>query len=52
MSGLSYDVLDDAGRAAVPALLDDGLLEVESDRLVLTLRGRLLADAVVRALLP
>jgi putative oxygen-independent coproporphyrinogen III oxidase len=52
VSGLSYDVLDDAGRAAVPALLDDGLLEVESDRLVLTLRGRLLADAVVRALLP
>ncbi len=45
------------GRAAAPAaarLAQDGLLEasaLRADRLVLTLRGRLLADAVVRDLL-
>ena len=31
--------------------VDDGLLDVEADRLVLTDRGRLLADAVVRTVL-
>jgi hypothetical protein len=30
----------------------DGLVERAGDRIVLTLRGRLLADAVVRDLLP
>ncbi len=53
--GLDPAVLDEAGRAAVPTLRDDGLLEpgeVTGDRLVLTPRGRLLADAAVRALLP
>ncbi|MGD9961427.1 radical SAM family heme chaperone HemW [Nocardioides sp.] len=51
-SGLPLDVLDVAGTAAVPGLVDRGLLVIESDRLVLTVEGRLLADAVVRDLLP
>ncbi len=75
-TGLPLDVLDAAGRSAVPALVADGLADLadasselshplsapRSDksgagpsgdqRLVLTRRGRLLADAVVRALLP
>ncbi|MCW2545050.1 MAG: hemN1 [Frankiales bacterium] len=49
--GLPLDVLDDPGRAS--ALVDDGLLEpvpFAQGRAVLTLRGRLLADAVVREL--
>ena len=50
--GLPLDVLDADGVAAVPALVGDGLLEPPTDRLVLTRRGRLLADAVVRDLLP
>jgi oxygen-independent coproporphyrinogen-3 oxidase len=50
--GLPVDVLDGAGNAAVPGLADRGLLEVAGERLVLTRRGRLLADAVVRDLLP
>ncbi|GAB4078118.1 radical SAM family heme chaperone HemW [Nostocoides australiense] len=55
--GLPLDVLTAAGRAAVPALVDDGLLTDEPAdagrprRVVLTLRGRLLTDTVVRALL-
>jgi oxygen-independent coproporphyrinogen-3 oxidase len=53
-AGLRLDALDAAGRSAVPTLLADGLIEecASQQRLVLTLRGRLLADAVVRALLP
>jgi oxygen-independent coproporphyrinogen-3 oxidase len=50
--GLQHDVLDGAGRAAVPGLVADGSVDVQGDRLVLTPRGRLLADAVVRRLLP
>jgi oxygen-independent coproporphyrinogen-3 oxidase len=50
--GLDRAVLDAGGLAAVPALVADGLLEPEDGPLVLTRRGRLLADAVVRALLP
>jgi putative oxygen-independent coproporphyrinogen III oxidase len=53
--GLPVEVLDDAGRAALADQVEDGLVEpgaVERGRVVLTLRGRLLADAVVRALLP
>ena len=53
--GLAVDVLDEAGRAALPAQVEDGLVEpeaLERGRVALTLRGRLLADAVVRALLP
>jgi hypothetical protein len=34
------------------AAVKDGVLEEHDDRVVLTLRGRLLADAVVRDLLP
>jgi len=50
--GLPIAVLDEAGRAAVPGLEAEGLLEPgTTDRLVLTTRGRLLADAVVRDLL-
>ncbi len=52
--GLPSDVLDDAGRAAVPGLVERGLVEegaTRHDRVVLTRRGRLLADAVVRELL-
>ena len=48
----ALDALDAAGRAAVPGLEEDGLLVREDAALVLTTRGRLLADAVVRALLP
>ncbi len=50
--GLPLDALDDHGRAQVPGVVADGLAEVRDDRLVLTRQGRLLADAVVRALLP
>jgi putative oxygen-independent coproporphyrinogen III oxidase len=48
--GLPLDVLDDAGRAAVGGQVERGLATVEGDRLVLTARGRLLADGVVRDL--
>jgi oxygen-independent coproporphyrinogen-3 oxidase len=50
--GLPLSVLDDAGRAEVDAQVARGLVTVAGDRLVLTFRGRLLADAVVRDLLP
>lgn len=49
-AGLPLDVLDDEGRAAADAMPD--LVTRTGDRLVLTDRGRLLADAVVRDLLP
>jgi len=49
-SGLPLDALDDPARA--DAVVADGLAERVDDRLVLTVRGRLLADAVVRDLLP
>ncbi|HVV74728.1 MAG TPA: radical SAM family heme chaperone HemW [Mycobacteriales bacterium] len=52
--GLSLSDLDDAGRAATLQARDDGLLEPEPfdrGRAVLTFRGRLLADAVVRAVI-
>ncbi len=47
--GLDVAVLDDT--AALPGLVADGLVEDRPDRIVLTHRGRLLADAVVRMLL-
>ncbi len=56
--GLPLDELDDAGRAAAHAACDDALVEPAAladpadPRVRLTLRGRLLADAVVRALAP
>ena len=51
--GLAVDVLDAGGLARVPELISDGLVEpIHPGRIVLTQRGRLLADAVVRTLLP
>jgi hypothetical protein len=47
--------LGDTGRHAVAGLIADGLVdpvEAFKGRLVLTLKGRLLADAVVRRILP
>ena len=52
--GLPLDVLDDAGRVAVGTQVERGLVEraaIGQGRVVLTQRGRLLADAVVRDLL-
>ncbi|WP_433020936.1 radical SAM family heme chaperone HemW [Kribbella sp. CA-294648] len=53
-AGLPVEVLDEAGRAAAKRAVADGLLleDPVDGRLVLTRRGRLLADAVVRDLLP
>ena len=48
--GLPAEVLREAGRAAAERYVAEGLLETREDRYVLTLRGRLLADAVVRDL--
>lgn len=47
--GLPLAAVPDAAR--IPPLLADGLVTRDADRLVLTRRGRLLADAVVRTLL-
>jgi oxygen-independent coproporphyrinogen-3 oxidase len=49
--GLPVLTLDEHGRSAVARLMDDDLVELAAERLVLTRRGRLLADAVVRDLL-
>ncbi len=54
-TGLHVDALDKVGRHAVAGLIADGLVEPAAafqGRLVLTLKGRLLADAVVRRILP
>jgi oxygen-independent coproporphyrinogen-3 oxidase len=50
--GLPVQVLEATGRAAIDDLVRRGLLERAGERLVLTIEGRLLADAVVRDLLP
>jgi putative oxygen-independent coproporphyrinogen III oxidase len=54
--GLPLDVLAPRGREAVAGLIADGLVDgpavLREGRVVLTLRGRLLADTVVRSLLP
>lgn len=50
--GLPTDALDATGRAAVPGLVEGGLLTETAGRLVPTRTGRLLADAIVRDLLP
>ncbi len=55
VGGLDLGVLDDAGRAAAAQAVADGRLDKaahDHGRAVLTTRGRLLADGVVRALLP
>ena len=49
--GLPLDVLTAAEQARVPSLVSSGVGEVAAGRLRPTLRGRLLADAVVRDLL-
>lgn len=54
-SGLDVSGLGTSGRHAVAGLIADGLVDPASafqGRLVLTLQGRLLADAVVRRILP
>lgn len=48
--GLGLDVLSPAARSTVPGLVTRGLADLAHERLVLTLPGRLLADAVVREL--
>jgi oxygen-independent coproporphyrinogen-3 oxidase len=50
-SGLPVAVLSDDERRRAESVVADGLAALETDRLVLTDRGRLLADAVVRTLL-
>ena len=49
-SGLPLSLLRTTGAAAAQQVTADGLAVIEDDRLKLTLRGRLLADAVVRDL--
>jgi oxygen-independent coproporphyrinogen-3 oxidase len=49
--GLSADSLSDRERDRAQIAIGDGLLRVEAEQLVLTDRGRLLADAVVRTVL-
>ncbi len=49
--GLPLDVLDDVGRAAAEVVATDGLATLGGERLVLTTRGRLLADGIVHRLL-
>ncbi len=49
--GMRVDVLDSAERERADVAIEDGLLRREGERLVLTNRGRLLADGVVRNLL-
>jgi len=54
-TGLSVDALDAIGRHAMAGLIADELVDpvqAFKGRLVLTLKGRLLADAVVRRILP
>ncbi len=54
VDGLPLDVLDAAGQDAAERAATDGLLDADehaAGRAVLTLRGRLLADGVVRDLL-
>ena len=49
--GLPIDTLSDQERDRAQIAIGDGLLTVDAERLVLTDRGRLLADAVVRTVL-
>ena len=50
-SGLPLDALDAEGRAASEEVVADGLADIHDGLLILTDRGRLLADGVVRSLL-
>jgi coproporphyrinogen III oxidase-like Fe-S oxidoreductase len=49
--GLPVAVLSESERARAATVVNDGLATLQAERLVLTDRGRLLADAVVRTLL-
>jgi coproporphyrinogen III oxidase-like Fe-S oxidoreductase len=49
--GLPMATLNEAERRRAQTVIEDGLLARDGDRLILTDRGRLLADAVVRTLL-
>jgi putative oxygen-independent coproporphyrinogen III oxidase len=49
--GLRVDLLDQSERERADVAVDDGLLVRKGERLVLTNRGRLLADGIVRNLL-
>lgn len=49
--GLPWNVLTDSELRRVPDLVERGLARITRDNLILTLQGRLLADAVVRDLL-
>jgi len=50
-TGLPLGVLDAGERVAADSVVADGLAEISDEHLVLTDRGRLLADAVVRTIL-
>ena len=50
--GLDPAELDDGGRAEAERMVAEGLLVRASPYLALSLRGRLLADAVARRLTP
>ena len=50
VEGLPVTALDAPGRSQIARLVADGLVELVAERLVLTLRGRLLADGIVRDL--
>ncbi len=50
VDGLPVSTLETAGRSHVARLVQEGLVELKTERLVLTPRGRLLADAIVRDL--
>jgi oxygen-independent coproporphyrinogen-3 oxidase len=52
VEGLPVSVLDDLGRSRLPGLRESGLVATGTERVVLTREGRLLADAVVRDLVP
>jgi oxygen-independent coproporphyrinogen-3 oxidase len=49
--GVPIDLLDTRGRAALHQAAADGLVTVVDNRAVLTIGGRLLADAVIRDLI-
>lgn len=49
-TGLPADVLDSTERRAANQVVSDGLMTLEGESYVLTDRGRLLADAVVRSI--
>ena len=49
--GLERSVLTDSEQAKIPAVVGSGLVDQTTGRLTLTIRGRLLADGVIRDLL-